>query len=295
MKNRTHIALALLLMLACPVRVRGQYHEIGYGEPYQLHGKRMVFTTWFWVKPGQTEWVNDEGKSVFVKRDVKALPGDPHVHWAGIDFPHGVRLVGEPAVKGQFPIKPEQPWEAEGIEITSLYQLPEKYGRLPAGGIMAWGTCKPGGSCYFESADGVTWTRPSLGMVDFKGSKANNLGGGGMFRGFLDSNAPPEERFKQVMNVEWPQAEFEKKYKDRRPYSRMALEIAPGRIQTAWGAVSPDGLNWKQLDEPLTVETCDGGQYVFFDKLLKKYVMIIRSHMVVPRAEGFPAQQKTKI
>jgi hypothetical protein len=283
----------MLVLLAQASVAQAQYHEIGYGEPYQLSGKRMVFTTWFWVKPGQTEWVNDEGKSVFVKRDVKALPGDPHVHWAGIDFPHGVRLVGEPAVKGQFPIKPEHPWEAEGIEITSLYQLPTEFNGRPAGTIMAWGTCKPGGSCYFESTDGVTWKRPKLGMVDFQGSKDNNLGGSGMFRGFLDPTAPPQERFKQINNVEWKPEEFEKSYKGRRPYSRMALEINPRVVQTAWGFTSPDGLNWKQEPEPLTVETCDGGQYVYYDRHLKKYVMIIRSHMIVPRAEGFPAQPKS--
>jgi hypothetical protein len=29
--------------------------------------------------------------------------------------------------------------------------------------------------CYAESKDGVTWTKPELGLVDFNGSKKNNI------------------------------------------------------------------------------------------------------------------------
>jgi hypothetical protein len=158
---------------------------------------------------------------------------------------------------------------------------------------MAWGICKPGGNCYFESTDGgVTWTRPKLGMVEFNGSKENNLGGPGSFRGSYDPSAPPEERFKSVSNEEWTVEEFEKSYKQRRPWSKMALEVAPGRVQAVWGYTSPDGLTWKRTEEPLTVECCDGGQYVFWDAKLKKYVMILRSHMIGPRAPKFGPQLK---
>ena len=30
-------------------------------------------------------------------------------------------------------------------------------------------------TCYAESHDGITWTRPSLGLFEFKGSKDNNI------------------------------------------------------------------------------------------------------------------------
>ena len=287
--NLTLTSVIMMLLPICfPGTAGAQYHELGYGEPYQLAGKRMVFTTWYWVRPGQFDYVDDEGKSVLAKRAVKSLPGDPHVHWKEIDFPHGIRLVSETAQRGQIQIKAEKPWEADGIEITSLYQLNADAGPA-AGKILAWGHCKPGGNCYFESTDGgVTWLRPNLGLVDFQGSKANNLGGDGMFRGFYDAAAPPEERFKQAYNAEWSLEEFEKSgYKNRRPYSRMALEIAPGRVQAVWGFTSPDGLQWTRTKEQLMVECNDGGQYVYFDPKLKKYCMIMRSHMIGPRADGF--------
>lgn len=285
MKAMSTVFVFVSLLLAAPMTALGQYHELGYGEPYPLAGKRMVFTTWYWVRQGQFDWVNDEGKSVFAKRDVFAKPGDPTIHFKEIDVPHGVRLIGEAAVRGKFPIEPEHPWEADGIQITGVVQTPEK--------IMAWGTCKPGGNCYFESTDGITWKRPSLGLVEFNGSKENNLGGPGTFRGYYDPTAPPEERFKSVSNQEWTVEEFEKSYKQRRPYQKMALEISPGVVQAVWGFTSPDGMNWKRTAEPLTVEACDGGQYVFWDPKRKKYVLIQRTYVTGPRAEGFGVQPKT--
>ena len=274
------------LVLATATSALAQYHQLGYGEPYELAGNRMVFTTWYWVKQGQFDWVDNDGKTVFAKRSVKSLPGDPNVHWKELDVPHGVRLIAEPGIKGDFPIKPEHPWEAGGIEITSVI-------RLPDGKTMAWGICKPGGNCYFESTDaGKTWTRPKLGLVEFQGSKENNLGGPGSFRGSYDPTAPPQERFKSVSNAEWTIEEFEKSYKQRRPWSKMALEISPKVVQAVWGYTSPDGMNWKRTDEPLTVECCDGGQYVFWDAKLKKYVLIVRSHMIGPRSPKYPPQKK---
>ena len=31
------------------------------------------------------------------------------------------------------------------------------------------------GGCYATSQDGLTWVKPELGLVDFQGSRANNL------------------------------------------------------------------------------------------------------------------------
>ena len=206
------ICILAVFTLAGARIAHAQYHDLGYGEPYELAGKRMVFTTWYWVKQGQFDWVDNDGKTVFARKTVKSLPGDPNTHWKEIDIPHGVRLAAVRAVKGEFPIKPEHPWEQNGIEITSLYQLPD-------GKIMAWGICKPF-NCYLESTDGgKTWKRPRLGKVEFQGSKDNNLGGEGMFRGSYDPTAPPEERFKYVTNTEWTLEEFEKSSRSSRSTS----------------------------------------------------------------------------
>jgi hypothetical protein len=256
------------------------YHTLPYGEPYALEGTRMCFTTWYWVKPGRFDWTNDEGKSVFTDRSVMAGPNDPHTHWKEYDLPHGVKLICEKARKGDFPIRPEEPWEKDGIEITGLTQLPDK--------LIAWGKAHPGGDCYFESFDqGKTWLRPDMNQREFEGSKENNLISGGDSRAFYDPQAPPEERWKKVANSDYDLESFQE-YKKKYPYDRMALEIDPGRVHAIFGYVSPDGFNWTKLPEPLSVETSDGGQYVYYDKKLKEYVVYSRGYMVGPRADDFP-------
>ena len=60
---------------------------------------------------------------------------------------------------------------------------------------------------YAESDDGVHWVKPSLGLVDFEGSRENNL----LFRNvhgtgvFLDTEEiDPRKRYKLVTKVEYP-------------------------------------------------------------------------------------------
>jgi hypothetical protein len=55
-------------------------------------------------------------------------------------------------------------------------------------------------TCYAESRDGITWTKPKLGLVEFNGSKDNNIiligAGCHNFSPFKDTNpnCPPESR-----------------------------------------------------------------------------------------------------
>ena len=57
---------------------------------------------------------------------------------------------------------------------------------------------------YAESQDGMSWTKPSLGLFEFEGSKQNNIlwmgEGAHNFAPFKDTNpdAPPSERYKAL-------------------------------------------------------------------------------------------------
>lgn len=273
------VAIQVCVFPHCSV---GMYHQKGYGEPYELSGHRMVFTTWYWVRPGQQDWRDDQGKSVFADKSVMAGPYD--AHFTDIDGPYGIRLIAEPAQRGSFDVKPTEPWEAGGIDLTQLLQAEGK--------IRAWGKCKDKSGvehdCYLESDDGFTWKRPKLGMAEFDGSKENNLTSGnppGIV--FIDPNAPPSERFKSASNSSFTPEELEK-YKQHRPFSIMATETDPGRVHAIFGYTSPDGLSWNRLPDPLTVEVSDGDQIVYFDHKLGRYVMYSRTYFVGARAEGFP-------
>lgn len=62
------------------------------------------------------------------------------------------------------------------------------------------------GVCYAESNDGITWTKPNLGIIDFHGSRNNNIlfkhaHGTGVF---LDEfEADPNRRYKLVTKLEY--------------------------------------------------------------------------------------------
>jgi hypothetical protein len=86
---------------------------------------------------------------------------------------------------------------------------------------------------YVESADGIRFTRPALGIVEIGGSAANHV----VYRGlaghnfcvFRDDNptCPPDQHYKAV----------------------------GGAWEKLYGFVSPDGLHWRQLrEEPLEVK-----------------------------------------
>jgi len=73
---------------------------------------------------------------------------------------------------------PDRPWE-QGCLITAWGNvLHEEDGRLR---MWYWafppadGEPDVGGFCYAESTDGLRWEKPELGLVEFRGSRANNI------------------------------------------------------------------------------------------------------------------------
>ncbi|HTL27608.1 MAG TPA: hypothetical protein VL282_00240 [Tepidisphaeraceae bacterium] len=89
--------------------------------------------------------------------------------------------------------------------------------------------------CYATSTDGVAWERPKLGLVDYNGSKANNIIAKGEFGNgvFIDPQVPPSERYKVV-------------------YTKLH-----GEEWWIHGGVSADGVHWKPLGEPLLKKNSD--------------------------------------
>ncbi|MBF0466115.1 MAG: hypothetical protein HQK88_11600 [Nitrospirae bacterium] len=122
--------------------------------------------------------------------------------------------------------------------------------------------------CYMESDDCKHWHRPELGLIEYKGSKSNNIvyGWGDERTGgvlgahgatvFKDDSAPAPERYKLV---HLGQA---KKVKDV--------------FNWLYGAVSPDGIHWTLLDEPVLEYLSDTQSVACYIKEKKKYVLYVR-------------------
>lgn len=106
--------------------------------------------------------------------------------------------------------------------------------------------------CYAESADGVHWTRPELGLVEFQGSKKNNiiLEGKDKFNlaPFKDLNpdCKPEERYKAMTNGHGGMDAYK----------------------------SPDGIRWSPMVEGhvITKGAFDSLNLAFWDPLRGCYV-----------------------
>ncbi len=114
-------------------------------------------------------------------------------------------------------------------------------------------------ACYAESRDGIRWVRTSLGQVEFRGSRDNNildLKGASRFVPFKDANpqAPAESRYKAVA------------------YTKRGEK--PGLVPLH----SPDGLHWKWMrPEPVITDGYFDSQNVsFWDGERGIYVALYR-------------------
>ncbi len=110
------------------------------------------------------------------------------------DVPQGIEIAVQPAEKSDPLVLPDRPWEQAGIGSTSgTYKKDGKY-------VMHYQSYN-GYRCIAQSRDGFNWTKPDLGLVEFQGSKNNNIiysGPGSSGHIFEDPSAPPSERFKLV-------------------------------------------------------------------------------------------------
>ena len=100
--------------------------------------------------------------------------------------------------------------------------------------------------CYAESRDGITWTRPSLGLIEFEGSKGNNIvwldedGDTTDLVPFLDGN---------------PEAAEDEKYK--------GIVWKGSRV---FAVASDDAVTWRFMrDEPILTERPFDSQNVPWD------------------------------
>lgn len=235
------------------------------GEPYELLGQRLVFTNWYYIRPGTFRWRDSAGRALGLSASVD--PGSATFHQ--YDVPRGIRLRTQ-APKRSGPL---------GVTFNTVIRDGNLY--------RGWG-----GNRYFESGDGLHWRKPDLGLIEFEGSKQNNLINRSPGTVFKDPSAPAPERYKGVSADDATPEQFAK-YKEQRPEDCQWLALAadPGRVHCIQGAVSPDGLRWELLPAPISVEHSDTLIIAYYDQRLKKYVMYTRNYPAGPRSEKVPYKE----
>lgn len=225
------------------------------GKPYDLAGKRIVFTNWHYVHPGDLDWRNSTGESVYVK----GKDGPTEADHVGIEAPRGIRLVAH---------KPQ---------VVGPLDLPHRSMLRDADVYKAWSN-----NAYFESADGVRWTKKA--DCTFQGKIAD-----GVWQVFRDPSAPPEERYKMVWAADDLTKEEFEAFRRRRPDGWEPRALVhygeSGKVSCIRGAVSPDGVHWKALPDPLVVEYSDSYNTCYYDTTLRKYVLYTRYWSIGPTSE----------
>lgn len=194
----------------------------------------------------------------------------------------GVTIRMNPPYQSPEPLlRADKPWEQQGISgYNTVIREAEDRWRLWYGANYISGGPQEGAVrlCYAESEDGLSWHKPELGLVEFQGSKANNivapLDERQSMQGatvYIDERAPEEARYRL-----WT------KYQPRDD------EIAAGVEPGLWAMHSPDGIHWT-YDEgqpnPRN-QMCDTQNVFFWDDNHDCYVGYTRVHETQRRDEA---------
>ena len=123
-------------------------------------------------------------------------------------------------------------------------------------------------ACYAESEDGIHWTRPELGLVEFEGSKRNNI--------FWTQKMTRHEP--GVLPPDMPPIPF----RDSNPAAHESerFKAMSGTNEAGlYGWTSPDGIHWKQIGQGTILREefyIDYTQSAFWDVSRGKYVAYLR-------------------
>ncbi|MHB0934802.1 MAG: hypothetical protein ACYDCO_06520 [Armatimonadota bacterium] len=276
----------------------------GVLPPFTLPSNMVYFFDWRYIDHGYLRWLTPEDQSVAIMPAPSPLPP---MHGDSTWLPKGVRIETIPARVDEEPVlRAADLGEAvffggSVIRDGGVYRM--FYESIPPAAMRPENRHQMGHLKVLrlaESDDGYTWRPPELGLVDIEGSTRNNVvfdpGPVGYHGGsvFLDPYGPAEERYKSVW-LGYVMEEELRRYLDRWPddVDPMALfgpdhrHREAGRV--AWGirgAVSPDGLRWTLLEDPLLIQHSDTIQACAYNPLLRRYVLYPRTWFYGRRSVG---------
>ena len=171
------------------------------------------------------------------------------------------KVLHQPQKHPQNPVlRPERPWE-ERIEWANVLRDEEE--RI----FKAWYLTGEG-LAYATSRDALTWERPVLGILEFQGSRENNL-----VRDYITSPTI----FKDPYETD-----------PKRRYKCFGLERKPD--YAIYVSFSSDGLHWTQKQGPVLTSANDPGlndrPNLMHDRVLRRYVGLTKREMINPFGRG---------
>ena len=149
----------------------------------------------------------------------------------------------------------DKPWDNPCCDYVTVFQDGDLYRMYYASHLEAPGNF--GGenqaACYAQSKDAIHWTKPSLGLIEFEGSKDNSIVWRGQschnFTPFIDTRpgVPADQRYKAVGGCPKPEL-----------------------------FASADGLRWRKVGEVGIPGGWDSQNVMFWDTLQKQYMFYFR-------------------
>ena len=153
----------------------------------------------------------------------------------------------------------DRPWEGNTCAYYTIFQDGDLYRMYYRGSHFDVKTRKSAHrevACYAESKDGIHWTKPELGLIEFEGSKQNNIVWDGVgrhdFTPFKDANpnCTPDAKYKALGRGH------------------------PDRKRGLYAFKSPDGIHWSLTSEEpvITKGAFDSQNLAFWDPVRRLYV-----------------------
>ena len=168
-----------------------------------------------------------------------------------IDSSENITLTVNPPIKRPGAnLRGDKPWDAFGLGWYSIVEDEGMYKMWYDGADRDGSSGGKERLCYAVSQDGLNWEKPNLGMVEFQGSKDNNIVNDDFRLSyvFIDPHGKAEERFKLIHYT------------------------GPGiRVET-----SSDGLHWDQPTHEVSTYHEDTQKLAWWDPGLNKYVVYLR-------------------
>ena len=172
-----------------------------------------------------------------------------------VDRLHGAKRVLQHPAPQEVSLSFDRPWEGNTPGHVTVFKDGDIYRMCYRGSGHVYGENErkthDSVTCYAESPDGINWTRPSLGIIEFEGSKDNNIilerYRAGNFSPFKDPNpnAPADARYKAVAVGE----------------------------KSLFAYKSPDGIRWSRMsEEPIITDGYfDSPNLAFWDPVREEY------------------------
>jgi len=230
-----------------------RYHLVEFAGRTGLHPVPKVPNT-FKTHPTASKtregsWNIGSGKQLFVDRRF-------------IEKSENIELTVNPPVKRPGAVlKSDRPWDAFRLIYYSIAKDGDAYKMW----YQAFDRDQWGGGisrmCYALSEDGLAWEKPNLGLVEYNGSKENNilLEPSKLGCVFIDPHGKPEERYKMLSG------------------------IGTTRIRT-----SPDGIHWTLHPQVVWKPTWDTQKQAWWDPRIEKYVIQTRVQVKKDNELPFP-------